>query len=81
MYSDLTTRTSGRVNSTYSKVYYGSEASTPSTLCPAGEPDNYQDEVTEEDLDEYYTLQKCQYNQGDAVLTTHDGSEDTIARK
>ena len=81
VYSDFSHATGGRVNSTGSKIYYGSEASTPTTLCPDGEADNYQDEVTEEDLDEYYTLQKSQYNPKDTVFTAHDGSDDPVTRK
>ena len=81
VYSGFSRATGGRVNSTGSKIFYGSEASTPTTLCPDGEADNYQDDVTEEDLSEYYTLESCQYNQGDTVLTAHDGSDDPVTCK
>ena len=81
VYSGFSRATGGRVNSTGSKVFYGSEASTPTTLCPDGEADNYQDDVTDEDLGEYYTLESCQYNQDDTALTAHDGSDDPITRK
>lgn len=78
VYSDFSRATGGRVNSTGSKIFYASEASTPTTLCPDGKADNYQEDVTEEDLDEYYTLESCQYNHEDAILTAHDGSDDPI---
>ena len=81
VYSDFSRATGGRVNSTGSKIFYGSEASTPTTLCPDGKADNYQEDVTEEDLDEYYTLESCQYNRDDAILTAHDGSDDPIQCK
>ena len=81
IYSDLTHLTSGRVNSTGSKIFYGSTASTPSTLCPEGEPDNYQQDLTEDDMATYESLEECQYNQSDEVLTAHDGSDDPITSK
>ena len=81
VYSGFSRATGGRVNSTGSKIFYGSEASTPTTLCPDGEADNYQDDVTEDDLNDYFTLENCQYNQGDTVLTAHDGSDDPVTRK
>ena len=81
IYSDLSHLTSGRVNSTGSKIFYGSTASTPSTICPEGKPDNYQEELTEEDMIDYDTLEAYQYNEADEVLTAHDGSDDPITRK
>ena len=81
IYSDLTHLTSGRVNSTRSKIFYGSTASTASTICPETQTDNYQEAVTEDDLADYEAMEKCQYNQGDEVLTAHDGSDDPITRK
>lgn len=81
IYSDLTHLTSGRVNSTRSKIFYGSVASTPSTFCPETQPDNYQDLITEDDLGDYDTLKECQYNKGDELLTAHDGSDDPISCK
>ena len=81
IYSDLTHMTSGRVNSTRSKIFFGSTASTESTICPENQPDNYQDALTEEDMADYETLERCQYNQGDEVLTAHDGSDDPLTCK
>ena len=81
IYSDLSRDTEGRVNSTGSKIFYGSTASTASTVRPDAEPDNYQDELTDADLEDYDTLERCQNHKGDAVLTAHDGSDDPITCK
>ena len=81
MHSDLSQMTGGRVNSSLSKIFYGSTASTVSTVRPSDAGDNYQDDLTDEDLDTYESLEQCQYNQSDAVLTAHDGSDDPVNRK
>ena len=80
IYSDLSRQTEGRVNSTCSKIFYSS-ASTISTLRPDDEADNYQDELTDADLEEYDTMEQIQNPKGDTLLTAHDGSDDPISRK